>query len=90
MKLDVEPPSMDRLTIYGELFFDEARASTKLQANLIIIAAGTNGPSGLLRAGTAEVPFPGTAIIQLNGNFASEAYIFDEDRDAGNMALVRN
>lgn len=68
------------------LFFPPAPLS---QADTIHIV-GLNGTAdcGVLRAGNStSSPFPGEAIIQLNGNRASPMLTYD-DRDPGSKAIL--
>ena len=89
LRLDVEPEAIRHLVVEGELFFDERRASTTLQADTIhIVGLNVTADCGVLRAGNSTAsPFPGEAIIQLNGNRASPMLRYD-DRDPGSKAIL--
>ncbi|KAM3144741.1 hypothetical protein pb186bvf_003050 [Paramecium bursaria] len=70
--LDVNPPPLGNLTVYGQLIFDDNRASSKLEANLIWVYSGS------ILAGSPEKPFNGNLTIQINGGVSDPVQIIDD------------
>ena len=66
MLLDLSPPVLKHLKIFGRLSFDAAVASLELKANIIEIM-----PGGELVVGDIGSGFPGSAKIILHGDFNS-------------------
>ncbi|GLI70486.1 hypothetical protein VaNZ11_015368 [Volvox africanus] len=60
--LDVSPPALGSLTLYGTLVFDDTQPSLELQARSILVDGG-----GLLIGGPGE-PYSSRATITLLGN----------------------
>ncbi|GMH45333.1 hypothetical protein BSKO_13290 [Bryopsis sp. KO-2023] len=79
--MDIPPPKMKTLDIKGELIFDEAMASTTLEADSILL-------TGELKAGNSSVAFMRSATIILHGNQGSVPLQIAGDIDIGPKALI--
>ena len=82
MHLDINPPHLGNVYIYGELTFDDTQ-NLNFTANLILIQ-GTNAH---LVIGTPINPFQHKAIITLNGNRFSEELVLSRTMNLGSKAI---
>lgn len=78
--LDVSPPPLKSLTVYGSLRFADDAASLRLQADWIMLEGGE------LQIGSEQQPFAGAAAIVLTGN--TTAALTEDVMGAGSKVLA--
>ena len=82
MHLDISPPNLGNVYVYGELTFDDD-IDLNFTANNILI----QGLNAHLIIGTPESRFTHKAVITLNGNRFSEEIILSRSMNLGSKAL---
>ena len=82
MHLDISPPHLGNVYVYGELTFDDNK-DLNFTANIILI----QGPNAHLIIGTSQSYFKHKAVITLNGNRLSEEIILSRYMKLGSKAL---
>ena len=82
MHLDLNPPKLGNVYIYGEFTFDDTQ-NLNFTANIILI----QGPNALLVIGTPQAPFQNKAIITLNGNRFSKELVLSRTMNLGSKAI---
>ena len=82
MHLDMNPPQLGSVYIYGELNFDDTQ-DLNFTAEIILI----QGINAHLVIGTPQVPFQHNAIITLKGNRSSKVLVLSRTMNLGSKAI---